>query len=349
MRYRLLGASGLRVSELCLGTMTFMDGLSWGTPRTERRAVFDAFLEVGGNFIDTSGSYGTSEEMLGEFMGADRARLVVGTRYGGSPPLNDPNSAGSHRKSLVRSVEGSLRRLRTDYIDLLWVSAWDFMTPVEEIMRALDDAVRAGKVLYVGICNAPAWFVARANTLAELRGWTPFVALQILYNVLEREADRELIPMARSLDLVVTAWTPLASGFLTGKYRPGAAGEAAPGAGPRRLDDRSAARFVNRGDRNSYIAEEVSRIAEETGATAAQVALNWLRQRGVIPIFGARTAAQVEENAGCLGVPLSDEDLGRLDRLSRIPLGFPHDFLATGAVRAHLYGGMFDAIQNHRR
>jgi len=350
MRYRLLGKSGLRVSELCLGTMTFMDGLAWGSPKEESRRIYSAFVDEGGNFIDTANSYGTSEEYLGEFIGSDRQRIVIGTKYTGSPPMNDANSAGNHRKSLVQSVETSLKRLRTDYIDLLWVHSWDFMTPVEELMRALDDMVRQGKVLYVGISNAPAWVVAQANTLADLRGWTPFIGLQVEYNLLERAVERELLPMARALDIGVTAWTPLASGWLTGKYSKGGPAATWKSSTERdRLDDPIASRFVQRSAQNKLIAELVGGIAEEIGCAPAHVALNWLRSQGVIPILGGRKVEQVKENSACLSFGLSQEDLRRLDDVSRIPLGFPHDFLASNMVRQHVYGGMYDLIDDHRR
>ena len=348
MRYRLLGRSGLRVSELCLGTMTFMEGLPWGSPRADSQKVFDAFIEAGGNFVDTSNTYGTSEEFLGEFMKGQRDRIVVGTKYGGSLPLNDPNLAGNHRKSLIQSVEGSLRRLKTDYIDLLWLNAWDFMTPIEEVARALNLLVRQSKVLHIGVANAPAWFVARTNTIAEFRGWTPFVAIQVAYNLLQRDVERELLPMAAELDIGVTAWTPLASGFLTGKYRAAASitnTGRAPSSESRRLDDPVAANFVLRTERNNAIAHEVCRLAAEVGAAPAHVALNWLRRHGVIPLFGARTADQVRENVASVGFELSAEHVRRLDEASKISLGFPHDFLASRIVRDHMYGGMFDAIQ----
>lgn len=346
MRYKLLGKSGLRVSELCLGTMTFMKGLSWGAGKEECRKIFGAFLEGGGNFIDTSNSYGTSEEYLSEFMGGDRDRIVVGTKYTGSTPTDDVNRAGNHRKSLIQSVEGSLRRLKCDYIDLLWLNAWDSMTPIEEIMRALDDLVRQGKVLYLGASNAPAWFVARANTIAESNGWTPFVALQLWYNLLERDIERELLPMAHTLDLTILAWTPLASGLLTGKYGldPTTVGSAAS----RRLDDSKAVGFVQKSARNLAIVEEVRRIAREIGRTPAQVALNWLRARGAIPIVGARSAKQLSENLNCVDFDLFDDQFSHLDRITRVKLGFPHDFLTTEMVRQHMFGGMFQSIDNHR-
>lgn len=349
MRYRLLGKSGLRVSELCLGTMTFMDGLPWGSSRAESQKVFDAFLEAGGNFVDTSNSYGTSEAFLGEFMRGNRDRIIIGTKYGGSPPVNDANAAGNHRKSLVRSVECSLRRLKTEYIDLLWLNGWDFMTPIEEVVRALDDLVRQSKILHIGVSNTAAWLVARANTIAEYRGWASFVAIQVAYNLLQRDVERELLPMATDLDIGITAWTPLASGFLTGKYQ-GEAPVTQVGcprrSESRRLDDPAAANFVRPTERNALIASEVTRLAAEIGVKPAQIALNWLGRHGVIPIFGARTAVQAKENVASVDFELSNEHVRRLEEVSRIPLGFPHDFLASRMVREHLYGGMFDAIRS---
>jgi aryl-alcohol dehydrogenase-like predicted oxidoreductase len=336
--------------------MGFMEGLSWGTSKQDSRKIYDAFMEEGGNFIDTANTYGdgVSEEYLGEFMAAERDRVVLSTKYAGryigSTLANNANCSGSHRKSLVHSVETSLKRLKTDYIDLLWVHSWDFMTPVEEVMRALDDLVRQGKLLYIGVSNAPAWIVAQANTIAELRGWTPFIALQVEYNLIERDVERELLPMARALDIGVTAWTPLSSGLLTGKYNQNGAAVSGERAAtpPRRLDDPMMSRFAPRSERSVSIAEEVTRIAREMGSTPAQVALNWIRRQGVIPIFGARTAGQVKENMGCFDFNLSEDHIQRLNQVSKIRLGFPHDFLASTIVKTFVYGGMFDLIDNHR-
>src|SRR5258706_7122965 len=223
MKYRLLGNSGLRVSEAALGTMTFGDDWGWGAAKDESRKVYDAFREAGGNFIDTANFYtsGTSESFLGEFMKDmkdHRQSVVLATKYTMSAPGTDPNAAGNQRKNMMQSVEASLKRLQTDYIDLYWVHMWDQITPVEEVMRGLDDLVRAGKVLYTGISDAPAWWIAQANTLAHFRGWSPFVGLQIEYNLIERSVERELIPMAKALNIGVTAWSPLSRGVLTGKY-----------------------------------------------------------------------------------------------------------------------------------
>lgn len=349
MRYKLLGGSGLRVSELCLGTMTFGEAWGWGASKDVSRGIYDAFMGAGGNFIDTANVYtnGESEEFLGDFIAADRERVVLSTKYTNSLRAGDPNGGGNHRKSMVQSVEGSLRRLKTDYIDLLWLHIWDFMTPVEEVMRAFDDLVRAGKILYAGISDTPAWIVARANTLAGLRGWTPFVGLQVEYSLVERTPERELLPMARALDIGVTAWSPLASGLLTGKYNAPDAAESGAGSPPR-LDDPLGASFVQRNERNLSIAAEVVKVAGETGHSPAQVALNWVRRKGAIPIIGARRLSQFQDNLACLDFDLSEEHVARLDEASRIAPGFPHEFFEKEIVRNFTYGGTFDLIENHR-
>ena len=220
MEYRFFGRSGLRVSELALGTMTFGEAWNWGASQQESAAILDAYLDRGGNFVDTANVYtnGQSENFLGATMADRRGRIVLSTKYTLAREEGNPNAAGSHRKNLKESLDASLRRLNTDYIDIYWVHIQDAFTPIDETMRALDDAVRAGKVLYVGISDAPAWWVARANTLAEWRDWSRFVGLQIQYNLIERTSERELIPMAEALDIAVCAWSPLAGGALTGKY-----------------------------------------------------------------------------------------------------------------------------------
>ncbi len=339
MRYKLLGHSGLRVSELSLGAMTFGDDRGWGASAQESRRIFDAYAEAGGNFIDTADIYtdGTSEKLVGEFVAGNRERFVLATKYSNSAPVGDPNAAGNHRKNMVQSLEASLKRMQLDYIDLYWLHAWDFMTPVEEVMRAFDDLVRAGKILYVGISDAPAWIISRADTLAQLRGWSRFVAIQVEYSLVERTAERELLPMARALDLGVTAWSPLGSGLLTGKYTRDAGHQ-----DKRRLDQ---APFKDIDDRIYSIAREVDRVAEEIGKPPSQVALNWLRQRdGVLPIVGARTLEQFNENCGCLAFSLADDQIERLNKVSQIELGFPHDFLASEIPRSFLYGGLYDRI-----
>jgi aryl-alcohol dehydrogenase-like predicted oxidoreductase len=342
MRYRLLGKSGLRVSELCLGTMTFGEDWGWGSSKEESRKVYDAFLEAGGNFIDTANVYtnGTSETLLGEFMTGQRDRIVLATKYTNAAPGNDPNAAGNHRKSMMRAAEASLKRLKTDYIDLYWLHIWDQLTPIEEVMRAFDDLVRQGKILHAGVSDMPAWLVARANTLAELRGWTSFVGLQIEYSLIERTPERDLLPMAAGLGVGVTAWSPLAGGLLTGKQlEPG-------GTKDSRQANESMQQFMQSDARKEAIAREVVAVARESGPSPAQVALAWLRQRPqpVIPIIGARKLAQVKDNLACMDVKLTPAQIDRLDAVSKIELGFPLDLFTKERVRSLSSGGMRDKI-----
>ncbi len=342
MRYRLLGNSGLRVSEAALGTMTFGEDWGWGSAKDEARRVYNAFREAGGNFIDTANLYtnGTSESFLGEFMEGHRQSVVMATKYTNSAPGTDPNAAGNQRKNMMQAVEASLKRLRTDYIDLYWVHAWDQMTPVEEVMRGLDDLVRQGKVVYVGISDAPAWWIAQANTLAQLRGWSPFIGLQIEYSLIERTVERELIPMAKALNIGVTAWSPLANGVLTGKYHGYGTSEES------RMTGDMMKQFLPEQQRTERIVAAVKTVSDETGRSMARVALAWLRYRPVpvIPIIGARKLSQLQDNLASLDLTLSAEQLKKLDEASWIGLGFPHDFYSKDLVRSFLYGGMRDKI-----
>ena len=335
MRYKLLGNSGLRVSELCLGTMTFGQDWGWGADKEESRAVFRAFAEAGGNFLDTANLYtnGTSETLVGEFVKGDREKWVIATKYSLNTRPGDVNACGNHRKNLFQAVEASLKRLGTDYIDLLWLHLWDSLTPIEEVMRAFDDLVRMGKVLYIGISDSPAWIVSQGNTLATLRGWTPFIGLQIEYSLKERTPERELLPMAKALNIGVTAWSPLGGGVLTGKYN-----QPNPVDGRLSMTDQPFQIF----DRDLKIAETVLEIAREIGKSPAQVALNWLRNRpnSVIPIIGARRLSQLRDNLACVDFNLTGEQLQRLDNISAISLGFPHELLASQFVRDILLGGV---------
>src|SRR6266545_4433667 len=341
MRYKLLGPSGLRVSELCLGTMSFGDAWGFGADEKESHRILGEFAEAGGNFIDTANKYheGQSEEIVGGFLGPGRDRWVVATKYTLAMRAGDPNAAGNSRKNLRGSVEASLRRLRTDYLDLLWVHAWDYTTPVEEVMRGLDDLVRAGKVNYVALSDAPAWIASQANTLAALHGWNPFIALQVEYSLLERTAERELLPVAEAFGLSVTAWAPMAAGILTGKYTRGPS---------MALEDskRAAGNQARLTERNLQIAREVDRVADELGATSAQVATAWVRQRGrrLIPIVGVRTLEQLQDLLGSLEVELSAEHLSRLDEASRIEFGFPYELL-RGPQGQMVYGDLEPRIE----
>ena len=346
MRYRLLGNSGLRVSEAALGTMTFGEDWGWGAAKDEARKVYDAFREAGGNFIDTANIYtnGTSEAFLGEFMQGHRESVVLATKYTNAAPGKDPNASGNHRKNMMQAVDASLKRLKTDYIDLYWLHVWDQITPVEEVMRGLDDLVRQGKVFYVGVSDAPAWWIAQANTLAHLRGWSPFIGLQIEYSLIERTVERELIPMAKALNLGLTAWSPLASGVLTGKYHGHETSE--QGAEPGRMSSEMMKGFLPDQQRADRILGAVKTVSDEIGRSMAQVALAWLRYRPVpvIPIIGARKLSQLQDNLASLDLTLSADQLKTLDEASRIELGFPHDFYAMEMVRSLVYGGMRDQI-----
>lgn len=342
MEYRILGRSGLRVSRVALGTMTFGDDWGWGAPHEEARKIFDAYADRGGNFVDMANVYtgGTSERLVGEFVAGDRERFVLATKYGYGLPGDGANAAGIHRKSLVRSVERSLERLGTDRLDLLWVHAWDFSTPVEEVVRALDDLVRSGKVLHVGFSDTPAWVVSRADVVARDRGWTRPVAIQAEYSAVQRTPERELIPMARALDLAVVGWSPLAGGLLTGKYR------SEPPA-----DDRGAARrldvtdFVPYDERARRIADAVVEAADEIGRAPASVALRWILDRGVVPIVGARTVEHLEQNLEALEAPLDEAARRRIDETSAVDLGFPHEFLARSDVRGLLTAGLAEEVE----
>jgi aryl-alcohol dehydrogenase-like predicted oxidoreductase len=337
MRYRLLGRSGLRVSELALGTMTFGEAWGWGASKEECRRIYEAYLDAGGNFVDTASNYtdGESEEIVGELVARDRERIVLATKFTLSSARDDPNAGGNHRKNLVQTLERSLTRLRTDYVDLLWLHMWDGMTPVDEVLRTLDDLVSAGKILHVGVSDTPAWVVSRSNMLADLRGWSPFVAAQLPYSIADRDAERELLPMASALGLTVTVWGTLEGGALTGKYLE-ENGE------PRRYD--------GAGERVNSIAREVLGIAEEIGATPSQVALAWVRAQPwpLLPILGARSEAQLRDDLGALDVALSEEHVERLSAAGGVRLGFPREFLESEHVRGLIFGDTFDLIDDPR-
>jgi len=338
-RYRLLGKSGLRVSPLALGTMTFGTEWGWGTEKDECRRILEAYLGAGGNFIDTANKYteGTSETLLGEFLAGRRDTIVLATKYTLSMRPGDPNAGGSHRKNLVQSLHDSLKRLRVDYVDLLWVHAWDPTVPVDELMRGLDDVVRAGDVLHVGVSNPPAWVAARANTLAELRGWSPFVGMQVQYSLLERSIERDILPMSQELGIGVVAWSPLAGGMLTGKYR-------RLDAGSRDEMDQSLRRESNKGrvtERNQAIVSVAEAVAAECGRSPSQVAMRWVEQKAGVTsvILGARTLRQLEDNLESASFELTAEQMQQLDEASAIDLGYPHVFLKSPSVTKLIYGG----------
>ncbi|TCV94020.1 aryl-alcohol dehydrogenase-like predicted oxidoreductase [Luteibacter rhizovicinus] len=341
--YLTLGRTGLRVSPMSLGTMTFGDDWGWGADASESRRIYDAYRERGGNFIDTANFYtgGSSERLLGQFVAGHRDEVVIATKYTMNMQPGNPNAGGNHRRNMLRSVEASLERLGTDYIDVMYLHAWDGLTPAEEIIHAFDDIVRSGKVMYVGISDAPAWQVSRMQTVAALRGLAPIAALQIEYNLIERTVERELLPMAHEMGIGVLGWSPLASGVLTGKYtRADMNGVPATEAvGTRKSVAVGNGALTARG---LDIADVVGEIAKESGRSAAQVALAWTMRRvapSVIPIIGARTLKQFEDNVGALDLVLSDDQARRLDEISVIELGFPHDFMARPLTNGIITGG----------
>lgn len=341
MRYTLLGRSGIRVSELALGTMTFGDDWGWGASRETSARLLDLYAEAGGNFVDTADAYtgGTSESVIGAALRGRRDRFVIGTKFSLQTQPGDLNTAGNHRKNLVTSLEASLRRLETDHVDVLWVHARDTLTPLPEVMRALDDQVRAGKVLHVGVSDWPAWEIAQANTLAELRGWSPFVGVQLRYNLLSRSPDSELMPMAQAHDLAVLAWGPLAEGRLTGKYLDGGEGRLTRGG------------WDFSGTAEDHVVREVVAVAEAGGWTPAQVAYAWLRSRPgtIIPLLGATSEQQLASNLACTDITLDDSTLRRLDELSAPVLGFPHDVMRGEDMIGLAYGDQWREVTDHRR
>lgn len=344
MNYQLFGKTGLRVSDFCLGTMTFGEEWGWGASKEEARKIYEYYRGQGGNFIDTANMYtnGTSEEFVGEFLSGHRDEMVLATKYTNAVPGTNANAGGNQRKSMMLAVEAILKRLKTDYIDLYWMHIWDQMTPVEEVMRAFDDLVRQGKVLYIGISDAPAWWVAQANTMAEICCWTCFAGLQIEYNLIERTPERELLPMAKAFGLTITAWSPLAAGILTGKYLEG--GEHGKGGRLAREGMDAVRKDQAHEDR---VARAVLEVSKKLGVSAAQVALAWLRSASVpvIPIIGAKKLSQLEDNLNSAKVDLSAEDLKVLTEASAIQLGFPHDFYNVPMVSSFVYGGLRERIK----
>jgi len=337
MKYKLLGRSGLKVSELCLGSMGFGTEAGWGADKETSFAIMDAFANAGGNFIDTANIYklGTSEKIIGEYLHHhDRDYFVVATKYSLKDNTTNPNASGNNRKNMMRSVEESLRRLKTDFIDVLYLHIWDDLTPVDEVLRGLDDLIKQGKVNYAAISDTPAWVVAKGNTLAELMGWSQFVALQVEYSLLARTAERELIPMAKHFGMTVTPWAPLGGGALTGKYLRGEPGRVKPESN-------------RRSQRSEAITKVVMAIAEELGVSPGNVALKWTMQQGVssIPVVGATKLNQLEDNLKTVDVTLTNDHIQKLNDASAIELGFPGDFFREDGVKMNNFGGFYDRVE----
>jgi aryl-alcohol dehydrogenase-like predicted oxidoreductase len=337
MNYKLLGRSGLKVSELCLGTMGFGTEGGWGADAQTSFEIMDAFAEAGGNFLDTANVYklGTSEKIIGDYLtNHDRDQFVLATKYTLKDNGTNVNASGNNRKNMMRSVEQSLKRLQTDFIDVLYLHIWDNITPIDEVLRGLDDLIRQGKVNYAAISDTPAWVVAKGNTLAELMGWSQFIALQVEYSLIQRTPERELIPMAKHFGMTVTPWAPLAGGALTGKYLRGE-------------DGRVKAESNRRNQNSERITREVMAIADELGAQPAHVALAWMMQQdfSCIPIVGATKFEQLNQNIKAAGLKLDTAQMSRLDEVSKISLGFPGDFFNEDNVKVNSFGGFYNRVE----
>lgn len=326
--YLTLGHSGLRVSPFCLGTMTFGEDWGWGSSPADSHSILSRYLELGGNFIDTANLYtnGHSEQIIGDYLSAhpdQRDKLVLATKFFGSLQPGNPNAGGCGRKAIVSACEASLKRLQTDYIDLYWMHGWDWHTPIEETMRALDDLVKSGKVRYIGFSDTPAWKVAQAQLQAQFRGWSPLIALQIEYSLLERSVEAELIPMASELGLGVMPWSPLKAGLLSGKYRRGQSTQTSRGAASQALLT----------EQTENLIEALFEIAEQHHSSPARVALSWVQQQAGVAstIIGARTLNQLEDNLAALALQLSPAEEARLAQLSQPKFPFPVELLRKSA------------------
>lgn len=332
MNYKIFGNTGLRVSELALGTMTFGNDWGWGASKETCKELLSLFLDAGGNFIDTADYYtnGSSEKILGDLLEGIRNKIVLATKYTLMTDRNDINSGGNHRKNMVQSLEQSLKRLKTDYLDVYWVHIQDEYTPIQEVMRGLEDLTKSGKILYIGISDTPAWKVAKGNTLAKERNWNDFNAIQVEYSLIERSSERELIPMAQSEGMSVLAWSPLAGGLLSGKYS------------TKSRKDIKGSRLENStrvNPQNLAIADAVIDTAQELNVSPANVALAWLRRNpSIIPLVGSRKVGQLKDNLECVNVKLENHHIDKLNACSKIQLGFPHDFIASDSVKDIVYG-----------
>lgn len=341
--YITLGRSGLKVSPLCLGTMTFGTEWGWGNEEKDSRAIFDRYLERGGNFLDTADGYtaGHSEELVGKFVSEGKVRdnVVIATKFTFNGQPGNPNAGGNGRKNIYRALEGSLRRLKTDYIDLYWLHAWDTVTPVEEVISTFNDLVREGKIRHYGFSDTPAWYVARAQTLAEKEGKERLIALQLEYSLVERNIEREHVPVAQELGIAICPWSPLASGLLSGKYKR----EGSSGTGDGRLEKTKSQPnpvFQKFSDRNWQIVERLVQVAKQIGKPPARVALNWVAtQPGITStIIGATKISQLDDNLASLDFSIPADLRKRLDEVSALELTHPYLFFSD-AVQSMISGG----------
>lgn len=340
--YFALGKSGLMVSPLCLGTLTFGTEWGFGSDAETARAVLERYLDAGGNFVDTADTYteGRSEELLGRFLDESKIRdqVVLATKYSFGTRPGDPNAGGNSRKHLLRALEGSLKRLRTDHIDLYWLHAWDRITPIEEILSTLDAQVRSGKIRYLGLSNTPAWYLARAQTIAELRGYERICALQLEYSLIERSIEHEHVQAALELGMSICPWSPLASGLLTGKYEKAQHGQS--DGRLQQLSEPNHPLYKTASPRNRAIVDALVAVAKELGRTPAQVALNWITKRPGITstLIGATKLAQLEENLTALEFDIPAAHAARLEEISRPELGALYTYFEPW-IQGAIHGG----------
>jgi aryl-alcohol dehydrogenase-like predicted oxidoreductase len=341
--YLTLGRSGLRVSPLSLGTMTFGEDDGWGASPETAEAILAEYLDRGGNVVDTANTYtnGHSEKIIGDFFAARpgrRERVVLSTKFFANLHPGDPNGGGAGRKALIGQLEESLRRLQTDYVDLYWSHGWDRRAPIEETLRALDDLVAAGKVRYLGLCNVPAWVTAQGQTIAHFRGWAPLTALQFEYSLLERTPEGELIPMAEALGLGVLPWSPLRGGLLSGTY-------VRNGGTP--ADSLRSGRLNRPTQRDWEVIDAVAQVADAIGLSSAEVALAWVRNRPAVSstLIGARTLEQLRVNLASLEITLTPEQLTTLDEPSTPTLGFPAAVTAGSGPMLGFGGTTVDGVE----
>jgi aryl-alcohol dehydrogenase-like predicted oxidoreductase len=342
--YYTLGNSGLRVSRLALGAMTFGTEWGWGADEDAARQLFNTYVDAGGNFVDTADLYtgGTSETWLGKFIEERhlRDRIILTTKFTFNAELGNPNAGGNGRKNILRAVDGSLKRLSTDYIDLYLLHAWDTITPAEEVMRTLDDLVRSGKVRYIGLSDTPAWYAARTQTLAEWRGYEPLSTLQLEYSLVERNIEQEFVPLGRELGMGIMVWSPLASGLLSGKYKPSEKGCSGEGR-LKTVEGTPNPAFQKFSDLNWKIVTELENVSQELGRSMAQVAVNWIANRPGIAsvIVGATKLSQLEDNLKALEFEIPTEFASRLEVVSRPELQFPYSFFGR-EIQSMVHGGV---------
>ena len=342
MNYNLFGNSSLRISELCLGTMNFGEEWAFGIDRKTSQAVFDTFADAGGNYIDTADIYteGTSERWVGDFINTNREYFILSTKYSCHNRPDDPNAFGGSLKHMRRSVESSLQRLNTDYIDILWFHSWDFITGADELMRSLSQLVSEGKVLYLGLSNAPSWLLAQANTLAQQHGWPRFAAVQLEYSLAQRSIEPEFFTLMDAFDLNLSAWSPLGGGILTGKYQSKAGADKA--------------RFTHLGmdvsQAHQPLLAEVTRVAAELGCSLPQLALAWIRRRNprIVPIVGASDVGQLQDNLGSLAIELDDAQYSALEAASRPVLHEPYGIMHRPDQVERIFKGYNTQIDNPR-